>query len=495
MPMKIPLKLSYQVYRKFGMNESGSLHRLILCSKRNSSEVVKKTMLQCVRISAGLGVPPSPFYTNAVESINGLLKLRTGHSKQNLVSFITKLNELISSQFEEVNRALAGLGDYKVAYEYSKFHYSAANWCAMSEQQKKRVLNQFLSLKPEEVTSSSQESSSLLPDEVVTPPNPLACLGNIDYVAETIWKAATELVEADNAVVRAPGQATSLWMVARSSSSKSKPYCVSMQKRHYECESDCIYYHTSKVCAHIVAVAMTNGDLQKFIDWHSKQQHGINVTSLAESGLPVSSVGKKASKRKGVSKKKSAKISEEIAGASQSSWKPRAALKGVSPIPTVRPTPYSTSASVHSQVHVSVSSPTASGSHVGISGSAASIQCLPTSSPPGLQQQQQQQQLNPFLVAFIQGNISICFGCKQHYQKPAIPPNNLCILHREWRAFTTPSNPVPQSRFGNAYYHLNATCVQAMWPTFDPRRDLQLPPETANYLLPCHKALLMNFGY
>ena len=80
------------------------------------------------------------------------------------------------------------------------------------------------------MTSSSQESSSLLPDEVLTPPSPLACLGITDYVAETIWKAATELVEADNAVVRAPGQATSLWMVARSSSSKSKPYCVSMQK-------------------------------------------------------------------------------------------------------------------------------------------------------------------------------------------------------------------------------------------------------------------------
>ena len=70
------------------------------------------------------------------------------------------------------------------------------------------------------------------------------------------------------------------------------------------------------MCAHIVAVAMTNGDLQKLIDWHSKQQHGINVTSLAESGLPVISVGKKASKRKGVSKKKSAKISEGIDGAS-----------------------------------------------------------------------------------------------------------------------------------------------------------------------------------
>lgn len=44
--------------------------------------------------------------------------------------------ELISSQFAEVDCALAGLGDYSVADEYKK---RVASLFAMSEQQRKRV--------------------------------------------------------------------------------------------------------------------------------------------------------------------------------------------------------------------------------------------------------------------------------------------------------------------------------------------------------------------
>lgn len=59
--------------------------------EKNSSEVVKKTMLKSVRQSAGLGLPPSPYYTNAVESINSLLKPKADFKKQDLVTFITQL--------------------------------------------------------------------------------------------------------------------------------------------------------------------------------------------------------------------------------------------------------------------------------------------------------------------------------------------------------------------------------------------------------------------
>lgn len=79
-------------------------------------------MLQNTRESAGLGSSPHPYYTNAVESVNSLLKLRTKHKKQDLPTFITTLKEVVESQFTDVDRALAGLGDYKVANEY---HFDA----------------------------------------------------------------------------------------------------------------------------------------------------------------------------------------------------------------------------------------------------------------------------------------------------------------------------------------------------------------------------------
>ena len=97
---------------------------------------------------------------------------------------------------------------------------------------------------------------------------------------------------------------------------------------HYECETDCIYYQTSKVCADIVAVAITNGDLDRFITWHKKQDYQINTTRLAQSGLPMSCVGKKKAPRKGISKQKSAKIQKIYAESDDASWKLRPALIG-----------------------------------------------------------------------------------------------------------------------------------------------------------------------
>ena len=43
--------------------------------KTHCAGVMKDTMLRKVRQSAGLGDPPSPYYTNAVESMNSLLKV------------------------------------------------------------------------------------------------------------------------------------------------------------------------------------------------------------------------------------------------------------------------------------------------------------------------------------------------------------------------------------------------------------------------------------
>ena len=101
---------------------------------------------------------------------------------------------------------------------------------------------------------------------------------------------------------------------------------MQIHKGHYECESDCIYYQACKVCAHIVAIAMKNGDLNSFLSWHKKRNHQVNTTAIAQSDLPLTSVGKKKSARKGISKQKSAKIRKICAETDDSSWNLRPAL-------------------------------------------------------------------------------------------------------------------------------------------------------------------------
>ena len=53
----------------------------------------------------------------------------------------------------------------------------------------------------------------------------------------------------------------------------------------------------------------------------------------------------------------------------------------------------------------------------------------------------------PFVLCFIQGNITTCFGCKQKYIKPCLPPEDLCVRHEEWRTFYRQGTPtcIPHS--------------------------------------------------
>ena len=246
------------------------------------------------------------------------------------------------------------------------------------------------------------------------------------------------------------------WIVASSSGSTCRPRFVRVHQGHYKCESDRTYFQTCKVCAHVVATAQKNGDLEKVIAWHKRQGHSINATTLAQTGLPKASIGKKQATRKGVSKKKSAKIRKLCAEGDESSWQPRAALSATHPHSSQNVLP-------PAQFSVAAGIPP---------------QALP-STP-----------LDPFMLAFIRGNISVCFGCKQHYPNPINPPGDLCIMHKEWRSITLPGSPAPQSRFGNAYYHMHLPCIWSMWPQFDPQRHLIIPSAIATALLPAHKQAL-----
>ena len=40
-----------------------------------------------------------------------------------------------------------------------------------------------------------------------------------------------------------------------------------------------------------------------------------------------------------------------------------------------------------------------------------------------------------FVLCFISGSISTCFGCKIKYPKSLQPPADLCIRHQDWRKF------------------------------------------------------------
>ena len=94
-----------------------------------------------------------------------------------------------------------------------------------------------------------------------------------------------------------------------------------------------------------------------------------------------------------------------------------------------------------------------------------------------------------FRLCFRTGNISICNGCRNKFDKNAQPPYDLCVQHEEWRNFTSPVSRLPDCRFGNAYCHASLSCIVARWPSFVPS-SLIIPTSILNKLQPAHKSYL-----
>ena len=85
---------------------------------------------------------------------------------------------------------------------------------------------------------------------------------------------------------------------------------------------------------------------------------------------------------------------------------------------------------------------------------------------------------SPFELCFVTGNIKVCRGCRQKYEKPPIPPMNLCIRHKEWQEFVPSGSASTQVRFGNVYYHVNIPCILTRCPYFTSDM-LVIPPGVA----------------
>ena len=77
---------------------------------KNCQNTVAKNMLKPVRERAGLGSPPVPYYTNAVESKNNILK-QVKYKSSELATFVQHMQELLMER-KEIERAVATTGEY-----------------------------------------------------------------------------------------------------------------------------------------------------------------------------------------------------------------------------------------------------------------------------------------------------------------------------------------------------------------------------------------------
>ncbi len=63
-------------------------------------------------MSAGLGDPPEPYYTNDIESINRVVKRKTKYKTCEWPEFCKLAHELVKVQECEVEKAVIGIGEF-----------------------------------------------------------------------------------------------------------------------------------------------------------------------------------------------------------------------------------------------------------------------------------------------------------------------------------------------------------------------------------------------
>ena len=71
-------------------------------------------MIKSIRILAQLGNPPNK-YTNASESTNNVLKIKTERKPQSLPAFVEHVQELVQTYEKKLKRAFYRRGDWHVA--------------------------------------------------------------------------------------------------------------------------------------------------------------------------------------------------------------------------------------------------------------------------------------------------------------------------------------------------------------------------------------------
>ncbi|XP_013388573.1 uncharacterized protein LOC106157457 [Lingula anatina] len=82
---------------------------------------------------------------NNCESLNHILKLRTGWRQQDIPKLIDSLEKLVSHCYEDVERSFIQRGEFKLSEEYKDFHVEFNEWEKKSSQQRQRHLKKFLS--------------------------------------------------------------------------------------------------------------------------------------------------------------------------------------------------------------------------------------------------------------------------------------------------------------------------------------------------------------
>lgn len=469
----------------------------------NCLSVVRNSMLKHKRIAAGLGSPPDPFYTNDVESKNRVLKHQTSYRAQQLPSFVQSMRRMYEDQKEEVERAVVGLGEYRLCSPYRDLGVNSKEWCKKNEKQRERILKRFQNaqLKSEFGSESpdfnSDSSVECAHDkQLPSSSNPLINTRLSESIQMSMWAKVQSYLGDSASYTNAPGVMDYSCLLVKSQSSTRPHFVQKTGSGAYKCDKECLMFKsTNGVCSHSLLAANLNGELDLFVNRYSKTKVPTNYANLAQHGLPVG--GKKPStRRKSSSKKTTAAVKNLIADADHVKRTKRTPVT-TSTIPVTLTTeerlltcaPVTSSTAGNSTVYAPYSSINSLSTNISVAS--------PRPPPPLLHFSPGSSSVGQlFYIVFLNSRISRCQGCRGQIVQGLPSPHDIVIQHKEHVLFQNPNtgNWQLSKDLRNTYYHPRFGCISVKHPDFS-SSELKISAEVRCKLLPSHFTLLnAEFG-
>ena len=233
-------------------------------------------MLKEKQVSAGLGSPPDPFYTNDVESKNSALKEQIC-SLQQLPAFVQSMKRMFEEQKQEVDKAVIGLGEYQLCQPYQIYGIDTKVWFQKNDKQIQRLLDRFAKADLHATNRSTSSASSSTANHQGSR-NPLLLTNLPESIKSSMWAKVQSYMQDESSYTKSPGVSDYSSILVKSTSG-SRPHFVQKTGTNvYKCDHDCLMFKsTNGMCSHSLLASSLNDQTEAYVRQYTKKKNKVPV--------------------------------------------------------------------------------------------------------------------------------------------------------------------------------------------------------------------------
>ena len=416
--------------------------------------VMKENVIASVRQNAGLGCPPEFYTQNSSECSNSIVKRNAG-GKREWSDFCTSLEDTAKSQALELEKAVYGMGEFRLSHDFKHLAIRADKWVEMSAEQQDAHIKRCFGNPLDKIGKSEEDLQS----QVAANNQCNLSIGFNECSITTLsqanlrymWSAASKILDETDGVLRVPWDKKGTQRLVFNGN--DIPPCQVNVEEGESIKCSCAKFKSAMICPHSLAVAESEHCLPNFLARVRSKRKEPDPYKLVSSDLPRSAAKKSStSKRKGKANDK------------------RVPLMQIQSSSTVTRPPNATVESI----------------------AASALLAL---SDPNLSQENDEN----FSLKFLAGTqVRTCYGCGQCIRVPPAvpaPPHDLCLVNKEFRSYRAQDGSLKVSNAPqNCHYHLRRSCVERKHADFQPS-NLKIPAGAGPYMTAVHwNFLSKEFG-